>query len=139
MRAIAVLMIVLVCVAFTSGCTDQNTSQKTTPVVTQTAQTVRITSQASNGMIKEVSITATSFNPRDLYITAGTTVRWVNEDRMPRNVVHLPTGATDKELFNSGSLSPGERFSYTFYTPGRYVYGDPQHGGGRSPFVNVTD
>ena len=139
MRAIAVLMLVLVFVAFSCGCTAQTTPQKTTPVATQTAQAVRITSQASNGMIKEVSITATSFNPRDLYITAGTTVRWVNEDRMPRNVVHLPTGATDKELFNSGSLSPGETFSYTFYTPGRYVYGDPQHGGGRSPFVNVTD
>lgn len=136
MRAIAVLILVLVCLAFTCGCTAQTTLPKTTPPATQATQ---VTSQASHGMTKEVSIMATSFNPRDLYVKAGTTVTWVNEDRMPRHVVHLPTGATDRELFNSGSLSPGESFSYTFNMPGRYVYGDPQHGGGRSPFVEVTE
>jgi plastocyanin len=136
MRAIAVLILVLVCVAFTCGCTAQTPPQKTTPQATQPTQ---VSSQASDGLTKEVLITATSFDPRDTYIKTGDTVTWINEDRMSRHVVHLPTGATDRELFNSGSLSPGERFSYTFYTPGRYVYGDPQHGGGRSPFVNVTE
>jgi plastocyanin len=136
MRAIAVLILVLVCVAFTCGCTTQTSSQKTT---TQATQATQVTSQASHGLTAKVSIVATSFDPSKLYIKAGTTVTWVNEDRMPRNVVHLPTGATDRELFNSGSLSPGESFSYTFYTPGRYVYGDPQHGGLRSYFVEVTE
>jgi plastocyanin len=136
MRVIAVLMLVLVCVAFTCGCTAQTTSQKTTPLATQATQ---VTGQASFGQTEEVLIKATSFDPSKLYIKSGTTVTWVNEDRMPRHVVHLPTGATDRELFNSGSLSPGESFSYTFHTPGRYVYGDPQHGGGRSYFVEVTE
>ncbi|MGB9177257.1 MAG: plastocyanin/azurin family copper-binding protein [Methanoregula sp.] len=135
MRAIAVLMLVVVCVAFACGCTAPATSQKTTPVPTQATQ---VMTQVAYGPTVKVSIIATSFDPRELYIKTGTTVTWVNEDRMSRNVVHLPTGATDKELFNSGSLSPGESFSYTFSAPGRYVYGDPQHGGLRSYFVEVT-
>jgi plastocyanin len=135
MRAIAVLMLVLVCVAYTCGCTAQTASQKTTPPATQATP---VATQVAYGPTVKVSIIATSFDPRELYIKAGTTVTWVNEDRMSRNVVHLPTGATDKELFNSGSLSPGESFSYTFSTPGRYVYGDAQHGGLRSYFVEVT-
>ncbi len=133
MRAIAVLILVLVSVAFICGCTTQTSSQNTQPQATQ------IITDVSNGPTEKVSIIASSFDPEKLYIKTGTTVTWVNEDRMPRHVVHLPTGATDKELFNSGSLSPGESFSYTFNKPGRYVYGDPQHGGLRSPFVEVTD
>lgn len=133
MRELAVLIIILVCVAFTGGCTTQTSSQTITPQVTQ------VVTQVSYGPTEEVLIKATSFDPQELYIKTGTTVNWVNNDKMSRHVVHLPTEATAKELFNSGSLSPGDTFSYTFTKPGRYVYGDPQHGGGRSPFVNVTD
>jgi plastocyanin len=134
MRAVTVLMCILVCAAFTCGCTAQTTtSQNSQP------QATRVMNDVSHGPVSLISIKATSFDPYNLEITTGTTVRWVNDDRMPRHVVHLPTGATDRELFNSGSLSPKESFSYTFTKPGRYVYGDPQHGGGRSPFVNVTD
>jgi plastocyanin len=136
MRELAVLIIVLVCVAFTGGCTSQTSSQTTT-----TSLATQVTTQASYGPTAEVLIKATSFDRHDLYIKVGTTVIWRNEDRMSRHVVHLPTEATGRELFNSGSLSPGDTFSYTFNQPGRYNYGDPQHGGGSgsAAFVNVTD
>jgi plastocyanin len=138
MRAIAVLVMVLVCIAFTCGCTGQTPAQKTTPPATPV--TVPVTTPVSNGQTRFVSLEASSYNPEQLYIRTGTTVTWVNgEDRMTRRVVHMPTEVTGKILFQSEALSPGESFSYTFNTPGRYVYADPQHGGGRSPFVEVTD
>jgi manganese oxidase len=130
MREIAVLMILSVCVAFAGGCTAQISPW--TPASPE--DQVR-----SGGPEEIVLIKATSFDPYYMYIRTGTTITWVNEDRMSRHVVHLPTEATGRELFNSGSLAPGESFSYTFDKPGRYVYADPQYGGGRSPFVNVTD
>jgi len=133
MRELAVLIIILVFVAFTGGCTTQTSSQTITPQVTQ------VVTQVSYGPTKVVHITATSFDRWDLEVKTGDTVTWINEDKMSRRVVHLPTEATGKELFNSGPLSPGDTFSYTFTKPGRYVYGDPQHGGGRAPYVNVSD
>jgi plastocyanin len=135
MRVIAVLMLVLVCVAFTCGCTAQTTSQKTTPLATQATQ---VTSHVSEGPTAKVSVIASSFSPAILNVEPGTTVTWTNEDRMSRRVEHLPTGATEKELFNSGSLSPGESFSYTFMIPGRYKYGDPQHGGGSGTYLVIV-
>jgi plastocyanin len=132
MREIIVLVIVLVSLAFACGCTAQSSTQQTTQ------QAAQVTTQVPDGLTKQVRLEASSYNPENLYIKTGTTVTWINDDKMSRRVVHLPTEVTDKELFNSGPLSPGETFSYTFNTPGRYVYADPQHGGGRSPFVEVT-
>ena len=134
MRIIAVLVIILVvCIAFTCGCTAQTSSEKTTPEVTL------VTTHVPDGTVRWVSLKASSYNPEKLYIKTGTTVTWVNEeDRISRRVVHMPGGATEKILFQSESLQPGESFSFTFNSPGRYVYADPQHGGGRSPFVEVT-
>jgi manganese oxidase len=130
MRAIAVLICVLVCVVFICGCTAQIFSPATTPGATH----------ISDGPTVYVGLKASSYNPENLYIKTGTTVTWVNEEAtMTRRVVHMPTEATGKILFQSEALSPGESFSYTFNKPGRYVYADPQHGGGRSPFVEVTD
>lgn len=134
MRIIAVLVIVLIGVALTSGCTARTSTQQTTPGAAQ------VTTMAPDGPVRLVGLKASSYNPEQLYIKTGTTVTWVNEeDRISRRVVHMPTEATGKIEFQSGLLSPGERFSYTFSKPGRYVYADPQHGGGRSPFVEVTE
>ncbi len=49
-------------------------------------------------------------------IDAGTTITWVNEDPL----VHTVT-ATDGR-FDSGNIQPGERWSYTFTTPGTYNF-----------------
>jgi plastocyanin len=136
MRELAALIIVLLCVAFACGCAAQNSPPPATQVTNPV--TYVVTTPVPSGPTEIVHVTATSFDPWNLEIKTGTTVTWVNEDQLIRHVEHLPTGATDKELFNSGALSKGQTFSYTFTTPGRYMYGDPQHGGGRSPYVNVS-
>lgn len=140
MRELAALIIVLLCVAFACGCAAQTSSQNSQPQATQVTNqvTYAVTTPVPSGTTYTVHVTATSFDRWDLDIKKGDTVIWVNEDKLIRHIVHLPTEATGKELFNSGPLSPGETYSFTFSTPGRYVYGDPQHGGGRSPYVNVS-
>jgi plastocyanin len=140
MRELAALIIVLLCVAFACGCTAQTSSQNSQPQATQVTNpvTYQVTTTVPSGPTEIVHVTATSFDPWNLEIKTGTTVIWMNEDRMSRRIVHMPTEATGKIQFQSESLSPGQSFSYTFNTPGRYVYADPQHGGGRSPYVNVS-
>jgi plastocyanin len=83
-----------------------------------------------------VSIKARSFDPAAITIKTGTTVTWKNEDPMIHRVVHLPE-ANHPELFNSGPLSSGQSYSYNFQEKGRFAYGDPQIGGGRSYLVIV--
>lgn len=133
MRLIAILFLLLACIAFTCGCTTQAPAAETKQVTTPAA------TQIPAGPVKVVSLKASSYNPEKLYVKTGTTVTWLNEeDHMSRRIVHMPTEVTGKILFESESLSPGQSYSYTFTTPGRFVYADPQHGGGRSPFVEVT-
>jgi plastocyanin len=136
MRKLTVLFIVLICMALVCGCTTPSSSSQ--PAAQASQPVIQSAAPAAGGPTVKVHITATSFDPHDTYITAGTTVTWINEDKMSHRVEHLPQLPSDKLLFRSESLSPGESFSYTFIVPGRYVYGDPQHGGGRSPFVNVS-
>ena len=71
------------------------------------------------------------FTPGNLSITPGTTVVFKNTSTTPQTVtanprakgagplVKLPDGAAALE---SGVLYPGETYSYTFQTPGTYVY-----------------
>jgi plastocyanin len=49
-------------------------------------------------------------------VRPGTTVTWVNDDDIPHTVV-----ARDK-AFRSKVLDTGDRFSFTFATPGQFVY-----------------
>jgi plastocyanin len=57
-----------------------------------------------------------NFTPPVLTITAGTTVVWTNQDDSPHTLL-----AADKS-FRSAALDTGDKFSYTFATPGDYHY-----------------
>lgn len=66
----------------------------------------------------EVSIVDYQFNPSELKVSRGTTVKWVNhEKRTAHSVLFLgPDG------FESERFFPGETFSRTFDQPGSYPY-----------------
>jgi plastocyanin len=64
----------------------------------------------------EVSITNFSFEPAELSIPVGTTVRWTNKD----NASHTVTSATGD--WDSGRLSNGQSFSHTFTQGGAFAY-----------------
>ncbi len=63
-----------------------------------------------------VDIPGFNFSPDDITITAGTTVRWVNQHSMAHTSTH------DGGLWDSGLLDPDESFDRTFNTPGTFSY-----------------
>lgn len=58
-----------------------------------------------------------TFNAPTITVAPGTTVTWVNEDDIPHTVV-----ADDKTTFRSKVLETGDRFAFTFTTPGTWGY-----------------
>ena len=135
MKEYAILLIALISGALICGCVTQPSGPEETSLATQTPAT-RITTMVPTGPPVTVIIKARAFDPPIITIKEGTTVTWINEDPMQHYVVHLPE-ANHGELFDSGPLSSGQSFSFTFVEKGRYTYGDPQIGGGRSPLVIV--
>ena len=75
----------------------------------------------AEGTVVEVAIRDDRFTDSRLTIAAGTTVRWVHKGNNTHTVSPL---AGDWE---SGVLSRGDRFSYTFTEPGTYQYLCRQH------------
>jgi plastocyanin len=71
----------------------------------------------------EVEIEDFKFNPQVLVIRPGTTVKFANKD----GVQH--TATSDTGVFDSGYLSKGEEYSFTFTEPGIYPYYCILHGG----------
>ena len=57
-----------------------------------------------------------AFSPDDADVAVGSTVTWTNTD----SVAH--TSTSDASGWNSGTLNPGARFSFTFQTAGRFQY-----------------
>jgi plastocyanin len=63
-----------------------------------------------------VEIANFAFAPKDLTITAGTTVTWKNADDSPHRIADI-NGA-----YASAALDTEDSFSHTFATPGVYNY-----------------
>ena len=64
-----------------------------------------------------VTIENFAFSPATLHVAPGTTVTWTNKDSAPHTVSSLSGAWTD-----SGTLSDGKTFSYTFTKAGTYQY-----------------
>jgi len=67
------------------------------------------------------SKSAVSYSPDNYTITVGTMVTWLNNDTATHTVTE------NNGLFNSGPLTPGATFSYTFTQPGTYHYSCAYH------------
>jgi plastocyanin len=57
-----------------------------------------------------------AFTPPDLTVDAGATVTWMNTDRDSH------TSTSDAPGWNSGTISPGQQFSFTFQSAGTFPY-----------------
>jgi plastocyanin len=64
----------------------------------------------------EAKIDNFTFNPQQITVKAGDTVLWTNGDDIP----HTVTSTT--MTFRSKALDTGDKFSFTFATPGSYAY-----------------
>jgi plastocyanin len=65
-----------------------------------------------------VEIKNIAFNPANITISKGTTVIWMQNESS--NVVHTVT--SDAGIFDSGTLSPGQTFNWTFNETGTFKY-----------------
>jgi plastocyanin len=70
-------------------------------------------------------------DPASLTIRTGTTVVWYNMGQLPQTVTCDPAKAQDKsrvalpkgaQPWDSGVLYPGQSWTYTFQTPGNYLF-----------------
>jgi len=68
-----------------------------------------------------VSIYGSGFSPKSVTVTQGDAVTWLNRDSVNHQV--LATGGQ----FVSAILKPGQKYSFTFNSPGTYNYEDELH------------
>ncbi len=66
--------------------------------------------------ITHLTIQNFAYQPANIQVRVGTAVTWANQDNVPHSVT-FKNGMKD-----SGLLSQGQSFSYTFNTPGTYQY-----------------
>lgn len=70
----------------------------------------------AQGQTMTVSIEDFFFSPANMTVAPGTTVTWVNNGQAPH------TSTADDGTWDSGTLQPGESFSFTFNQAGTYIY-----------------
>ena len=75
-----------------------------------------LASQGAPAADTKVQIDQYAFLPQRITVKPGTTVTWTNDDDDSHTV------ASSAKLFKSGPLDTGDKFSFTFTTPGTYAY-----------------
>jgi plastocyanin len=70
-----------------------------------------------------VAMQDNSFNPASRTVSAGTTVRWVNNGSFAHNTV------SDDGVWASGNLDTGASFQHTFAAAGTFAYRCTLHAG----------
>lgn len=80
-----------------------------------------------------VTIQNMSFNPSTLNIQVGTTVTWINKDSTTHHVV------SDTGVFDSGDLSTGMSYNYTFNQTGTFPYHCSIHPSMKGTIVVTTN
>ncbi|NBC64175.1 MAG: hypothetical protein GVY07_00760 [Bacteroidetes bacterium] len=103
-----------------AGCgSDSSTSVDNNPNQNNEGNEEPIENQGAN----EVWMDDNAFNVSNLEVEAGTTVTWTNKGNSNHTVTSGERGADDAgELFDSGSISPGGVFSFTFDEAGTFAY-----------------
>lgn len=83
------------------------------------AETYTVKMGADNGML--------AFDPSNLTIKEGDTVKWVNNKLPPHNIIF--EGAADKYSHSQLMFAPGEEYSATFDESGQFSYYCAPHRG----------
>lgn len=116
--------------ALSTACNSGRTTSGPAPSAGRTASPVQETSPAS-GAPDSVTIHLVAFEPQTLEVARGDTVTWTQTDKGSVHTVTSgtvdtdPTGATTTHAdgtFDSGQLTEGKQFSFTFPRPGTYPY-----------------
>lgn len=95
-----------------AGCSDDEYDDGTGP-------------QACTPGAAQVCMTATTFNPATVTVTAGTTVQWLNTSGLTHTVTSV---GGSSEIFDQSVASGSGGFSRQFNTAGTYHYYCTIHG-----------
>ena len=114
-----IIYIVIVVIVAMGGLTYYIDRNRSSSVITissspSTSSNISSTTASTNAITFTVSIENNTFKPGNQIISAGSTIRWVNNDA----VLHSISGST----FKSSTLKQGEQFSYTFSATGTFPY-----------------
>src|SRR5713101_6903128 len=112
--ALCLVVLLAACGGTTTTTTASTPTTAPTPTPTTAPTPTPTTAPTSTG--NSVSIKNFAFSPVSLTVKVGTKVSWTNND----TVTHTVTA--DKGAFNSGPLTPGSTFSFTFTKAGTYSY-----------------
>jgi plastocyanin len=63
-----------------------------------------------------IAIEKFAFAPKEITVTPGTTIAWINHDETPHTI------ATPDKTFVSKAMDTNDRFEYTFTKEGDYGY-----------------
>jgi plastocyanin len=96
--------------------TSPYVEEEATPEADTEEESADTDSEEAAGGEEAIAIEGFAFGPADITIPVGTTVTWTNNDGAPH------TATADDGSFDSGNLSTGDSFSFTFDTPGTYTY-----------------
>ena len=98
--------------------TDTSSAEATAAEATTAAPAAETTAANTSQVICKNN----KFVPDSLTVKTGTTVTWVNQDGFVHTVTSGTSPSERSGLFDSGNLSGGETFSFTFDQPGTYDY-----------------
>lgn len=113
---LAVGLLVLLAACGSTTTTAPTNTPTTAPTNTPTTAPASTPTTAPPSTGNSISIMNFAFSPLTLTVKTGTKVTWTNKD----TVTHTVTD--DKGAFNSGLLTPGNSFSFTFTQAGTYSY-----------------
>lgn len=104
---------------FLSACGSSSKKTSATTPATKPSKTVQTAGGSGGASGNTVEIKGFAFGPASLKTTAGTKVTWTNKDSVDHTVT---ADKSDPASFDSGHLSGGKTFSFTFAKPGTYKY-----------------
>jgi len=104
-----------------TACASQGQVSSTNVADITAAETTAITETTAANSV-EVICKNNRFQLDTLTISVGTTVTWVNQDGYIHTVTSGTSPSEPSGLFDSGNLSGGQTFSFTFDKAGTYDY-----------------
>ena len=117
MKKLSVLLGLFSLLTVFSGCGDQESKPMIAPVAVPVAtppindQNLPSTPQSD---ITEVKISDFAFNPAEITIQTGKSIKWSNEDSAPHTI--------KADTFESPNLSTGNSYMHKFTEKGTYEY-----------------
>ena len=107
--------------AFTTACGEEPTDNQNQTDGDADGDTDGDGDGDGDGDVEVISIVDNEFDPDDVTVDVGTTVRWENDGSATHTVTSGADGDHDDE-FDSGNLSPDDSFEFTFEDAGTFPY-----------------